>query len=220
MKKIVFVVSLVASFVGFSSFGQGYFQFTTGKSQVWDGFSTGVAHVDSNINVAFLWGLSGAAPQVESILNGVPTTATAATSTYTPQAAWTAILNDPNFTLAVNDSTSALAVTRTSSNGAITYNGGSAFPVTGTTIGTYTLFMIGWDGSYATPAQAAANAAAVGWSQAFQYTSFVATASPNSMSGVTPEFGVVGMVDTIPEPASMTLAGLGGLSLLLLRRRK
>jgi len=218
MKKINLIISLVASFAGFSTFGQGYFQFTSSKSQVWDGFSLAAPQLATTVNVAFLWGPSGDVPLVESILSGTPTNITVYSSTFSPAAAWNDILNDPNFTLAIDNNTSGPAVTRSFSNGAFAYNGGDTFTVTGTTVyTTYTLFMIGWDGAYATPIQAATADAAVGWSPAFQYTSSSLTSVPNSMNGATPPFGVIGM---IPEPASLTMAGLGGLSLLLLRRRK
>ena len=220
MKRITLIISLVATCAGFSTFGQGYFQFTAAKSQVWDGFSTGVPHIANDVNVAFLWGAQGAVPQVTSILSGVPTTATPATSSWLLSAAWTAILTDPNFQLAVNSgSGNSLASVLCTTLGAINYNGGYAFagPLTTVPTGVYTLFMIGWDSAYATPALAQASNAALGWSQAFNYTATALTATPNNMVGVTPDFGVAGVV---PEPATVTLAGLGGLSLLFFRRRK
>ena len=217
MKKITLIISLVTACAGFSAFGQGYFQFTTAKSQVWDGFSTGVAHTANDINVAFLWGTQGSVPQVEALENGVSTTATV---TWALPAAWTAILNDPNFQLAVNSgSGNSLASVLCTTAGAVSYNSGGAFagPLGTTPGGVYTLFMIGWSSGYATPTLAAAAAAPVGWSRAFDYTATAQTSVPNNMIGLTPNFGVAG---AIPEPATMALAGLGGLSLLLLRRRK
>jgi hypothetical protein len=220
MKKIILIASLMTAAGGLSAFGQGYFQFTTAKSQVWDGFSTGAPHVANDVNIAFLWGAQGAVPQVESILNGVPTTATPANSTWLPGEAWAEILTDPNFTLAVNSGAgNSLVSVLCTSTGAVNYNGGSAFagPLTTVPTGVYTLFMIGWDSAYATPALAAAAGSVVGWSAPYNYTATAMTATPNSMSGLTPAFGVVGM---IPEPATLALAGLGGLTLWFFRRRK
>jgi hypothetical protein len=111
-----------------------------------------------------------------------------------------------------------LATINTTTAGAINYNGGTAFagPTTTAVGGTYSLFMIGWSGGYATPALAAASGqSAVGWSAPFSYTATALTAAPNLM-GVT-AFGVAGV---IPEPTTMALAGLGGLALLAIRRRK
>lgn len=219
MKKLVLISTVIASLAGFSAFGQGYFQFTTGKSQAWDGFSTGVAHTAA-VNVAFLWAAQGSVPTVEGILNGVPTTATTGNSTWSAAAAWTAILNDPLFQLAVNSGTgNSLAVALTTTAGAVSYNSGGAFAgPTATAAGSiYTLYMIGWSSAYATPSLASAAGAAVGWSQAFDYTATALTSVPNNMIGRTPNFGIGGIV---PEPTTMALAGLGSLMLLAIRRRK
>ncbi len=219
MKRLSAIITFVSICTAFSSFGQGYFQFQTGKSQVWDGFSSFASQLSSTVDVAFLWGAQGAVPQVAAIANGVPSTATTINVTWTASAAWTAILNDPNFTFAVNSGAgNSLASALCTTAGGINYNGGIAFagPLATSPGSTYTLFMIGWDATYATPALAQASNAAVGWSQTFNYTATAFTASPNSMTGLTPAFGVVG----IPEPATLALAGLGGVAFLLLRRRK
>ena len=92
MKKLVLISTIMATFASLSAFGQGYFQFATGKSQVYDGFSTGVAHTSSSVDVAFLWAAQGAVPEVSSILSSVPTTATTGNTTWTTTAAWSAIL--------------------------------------------------------------------------------------------------------------------------------
>ena len=211
MKRISVITSLVVSVAGFSAFGQGYFEFSTGKSQAWDE----TAHTSSTIDVAFLWGAQGAVPEVETLANGVPTTGTF----LNPAVAWTAILYDPNFQLAVNSGAgNSLASVLCTSAGGISYNGGNAFagPLATSPGVTYTLFMISWNSAYATPALAAAANTFLGWSQAFDYTATALTASPNNMVGITPPFGMVVM----PEPATMALAGLGGVSWWLFRRRK
>ena len=196
MKKLTILSAVFASFIGLSTFGQGYFQFATAKSQVYDGFSTGIAHVGATVRVAFLWGPPGSIPAVEGILNGVPSTMTTVTSTYIRSAAWSAIFQDPNFQLAVNSgSGNSLVTALCTSSGTISYNGGSAFagPMSTTPSSLYTLFMIGWDAAYPTPAQAAAAGAAVGWSQSFDYTATAVTSTPNSMVGRIPAFGVAGL---------------------------
>jgi hypothetical protein len=109
--------------------------------------------------------------------------------------------------------------------------GGVQFPLAGTTGGlTYTLYMIGWDANYATPALAAAAyggaGAAVGWSVPFQITLGLSAIDVNApdfpgASSTAAQFGTIStIVATAPEPASTTLALLGGLSLLALRRNK
>ncbi len=215
MKKIIVVASLITSLTSLSAFGQGYGLFTGNPRTVWDSFTyPDQPHVTSNVNVAFLWGMNGSAPLVESILNGVPTNATSMTSPFSIDAAWTDIVTDPNFTLAHNASDNSLVSTRTLANGGFSYNSSSTFGISGTTAGTtYTLFVIGWDATYATPQLAAAAGSAVGWSPAFSYsvTSEIGTPLTMPASGLA-HFGVV------PEPTTMALAGLGSLSLLLFRR--
>ena len=217
MKKTIAFALLVVSFAGLSAFGQGYFLFTTGKSQVWDDFSVYPPATSSDVDVAFLWAAEGDVPAVDSILVSTPTTGSLGLGGTLE--AWPDILSDPNFTLAVNSGAgNSLASVQCTSKGAISYDGGTAFagPLATSPGVTYTLFMIGWDASYATPLLAALDNAAVGWSAPFNYTTSSLTSTPESMQGLTPAFGVGG----IPEPTSMAVAGLGGLSLLLLRRRK
>lgn len=219
MKKLILIASLMISLAGLSAFGQGYFAFSTGKSQVWDNFSSGSPQLATTVNVAFLWAANGDTPTVSILGASTPANMTVATATFSTSAAWSDILTDPNFALALNNTSGAVAVATSLSNGAVDYNGGSVFGVSGTSVGTtYTLFLIGWNGAYATPALASAAAATdgcVGWSETFTYTATAFTATPTSFA--TPAFGVVGMV---PEPSAIALAGLGSLSLLLLRRRK
>jgi hypothetical protein len=221
MKKLILIIALTTFLAGLSALGQGYFQFVTGKSQVWDGFSGGVATLSTRVNTAFLWAANGATPSVAAFASSVPSSTTVATSFFMASAAWTAILTDPNFTLAINSANGQIAVQQTTANGAINYNGGAAFGVQGTSVGTtYSVFFIGWNYAYATPQLAAAAASTdgyVGWSSPFSYTATAFTATANSMSGVTPAFGVTG---PIPEPSTLALTGLAGLSLMLLRRRK
>ena len=218
MKKLVLLSTIMASLAGISAFGQGYFQFTTAKSAVYDGFNGGAAAVSTAVDVAFLWAASGDVPTVEGILNGVPIATTTASSTYTTTAAWAAILNDPNFQIGVNSGTGLQAITASPANGALSYNGGGAFagPLATVPGVAYSLFMIGWDGTYATPALAAAANASVGWSPVFAYTCATSTGIPSNFSAAA-KFGVAGI---IPEPTTIALAGLGGLALLGFRRRK
>ena len=221
MKKLILVTALTVSLAGLSAFGQGYFQFTTAKSQVWDGFSGGPSHPDTTVNVAFLWAANGSIPTVATLMSSVPFNMTVATASYYAPVAWYYILTDPNFTLAVNNANSQVAVAQSSATGAVNYNSGFAFAVQGTTVGTsYRLFMIGWYSAYATPSLAAAAASVdgyVGWSAPFAYTSTALTSSPTSFAGLTGDFGVAGPV---PEPSAFALAGLGSLALWLFRRRR
>jgi hypothetical protein len=135
-------------------------------------------------------------------MSSVPSTATVNSSSWQTASAWTAILSDPNFTFVGN------SIVRSAANGSYSFTDPApGFPL-GTTI---TLFVIGFDGNYATPTLAAAANSAVGWSLPVNYTFTFPTPT-----GPVPSFGVAGI---IPEPDSTALAGLGGLFLLLFRRQ-
>jgi hypothetical protein len=153
-------------------------------------------------------------PLVDSIMAGTPTNFAALGAGFNYMTAWNDILNDPNFTLAYDNNTSALAMTHTiGSFGGFNYNG-SAFPIAGTTVdSTYTFYVIGWDAHFASPQLAAASGSVVGWSQPFSYTAVSQIEIPGNMS-VNP-FGVL----LVPEPSTMALMSLAGLSLFLFRRR-
>jgi hypothetical protein len=219
MKKLVIISTLIATVAG-TAFGQGYFQFASNKSQVWDGFTTpSTAARTSNVNVSFLWSANTAAvPLVAGILASTPNTTTVNASTWNASAAWTAILTDPNFTFALNqNAANALVVTPSLTTGAVNYNGGSVFGIAGTTANiAVRVFEVGWNGAYATPSLAEAGNSAVGWSAAWIYTPTAFTAAPAAMNAPA-QWGTGGIV---PEPSTLALAGLGGLSLLLFRRRK
>jgi len=224
MKKIITLGLVVASFAATSSFGQGYFLFTSGKSQAWNGFTTaGVSATSSLVDTSFLWAPANTTSPMAALLASTPTTGNSTTTEpYTVSQAWTAILSG-GFNLATNGNNGSVVVQGTAANGGIAYNSSGTFPIAGTANnGTtaYTVFMIGWNSAYATPALAAANGSAVGWSTAFQYTPSkdAITAAP-SMSSLGANFGVF-IPAVVPEPTTLALAGLSGASLLLFRRRK
>lgn len=227
MKKILTIGLVVASFAATSSFGQGYFQFQTAKSQAYDG-SGATAVLAATVDVTFLWAPVGTANSGILATGSSKTGNNTTTSTqagYTDAQAWTAILGS-GFTPAVNSANSTPAILLTAANGYVNYNGGASFGVTGTSSpsGTtqYALFMVGWTGGYADLATAASNHAPVGWSTVFTYTAGqngsssvanFATAAPGTA------FGVFSPV-VVPEPTTLALAGLSGASLLLFRRKK
>jgi len=223
MKKIIALSLFTLSLAAASASGQGYFLFNSAKSQVYDGFTTaGVSTLAATVNTTFLWAPANTVPTVANFLASTPANGNSNTlELYTVASVWSAIL-DGQFTLAVNNNTSTLVTQVTSANGAIVYNNSTAFPVTGTTPGiTYTLYEISWDAQYATPALAAAAngglGSAVGWSAPAQYTAVTQIGIPQLMSGLFPSFGTF---VPAPEPATLALAGLGGLALLAFRRRK
>jgi hypothetical protein len=190
--------------------GQGYVQFSSATRGTWDDWSTpGFFHVAATNRVAFLYG-SGT-PLVDSYMPFVPTNQLAV-----PAGAWSAILNDPNFTLATNSDTGLLISQLCGASGS--WNVTGTQPVVGTVVNqTYQIYVIGWDGNYPDPQSAAAASAAVGWSDVFSYTTVSVIGTPLSMpaSGLLP-FGVT----VVPEPTTFTLGGLGAVVWFSLRRSK
>ena len=236
MKKIINASVLSAMLLlSISSYGQGYFDFVTGKSQAYDGFTTaGVSALSSQVTVSFLWAAASTAA-VGLPLTSTPITGNSTTvESYTTTTAWAAILAS-GFTPAVYTNISTLVFTpvaqRTLANGGVSFNGGASFGVVGTAGQnqgqvsgvTYSVFLVGWGGGYANIAAAAAAGAAVGWSSVFQYTSGINSgATVGNFSSLSPNFGVFTPAGAgpVPEPSTMALAALGGASLLLFRRRK
>jgi len=225
MKKQIILAALVVGFAA-SSFGQGYMLFaTSGRSWLYDNFTTPGTSVlggsaGSTIDLAVLIATQGDTPLVGSVGNP-----TGNTSTLSPNV-WTEILNDPNFSLVGNaiGGTNAIVGVNTANTtrGGFAYNGGSSFQVAGygSISGNVnvTAYVIGWNSAYATPQAAALANAAVGWSNPFTYiiiNGVLTTPATMNASGMT-AFGV----SPVPEPATMALAGLGGLALLAFRRRK
>jgi hypothetical protein len=105
--------------------------------------------------------------------------------------------------------------------GGFSYNNASGFELANTIGGdTYEIIVIGWDNltGATTLEDGMAEDVPVGWSNEFEYSTGATITTPIplfSSSGMN-QFGVA----PVPEPATLALAGLGGLSLLLIRRRK
>ena len=209
---------MAATLAGISAFGQGYFLLGGNAGAVWTSPSAGgPSRGPAVYDVALLWAAgSSVTPAVDSIM---PSTPTNFAGSINATAAWNAILSDGNFQLAYNNNTALPVQTVDGANGNFAYNAATSFPISGTSAsgGSATLFIIAWSNAYATPALAQAAGSILGWSAPFNYsyTSVIGTPLSIAASGFAP-FGVAG----VPEPTTMALAGLAGLSLLLFRRRK
>src|SRR5262245_4171642 len=213
MKKIFLTLTIGTTLLSsLPAFGQlpGYVAFSGAVSGVWDNWTTpGVPRRDATNRVAFLWG-SGT-PLVDSYMPFVATNQLGV-----PPGSWSAILNDPNFSLATNVDTGQLISVRNGDGGGWVVPG--TVPVAGMVANqTYQIYVIGWDCNYENPQAAAAASAAVGWSGVFNYATVNSIGTPMTMpaSGLLP-FGVT----VIPEPTTFTLAGLGAVVWLSLRRSK
>jgi hypothetical protein len=230
MKKTLLVGSLMAA-MAVSSFGQGFFNFSGGKSSAWDGFTSGTAQRDTSVDVAFLWApTSVTTSALEQLANGTPSSGTTATSTYTQSAAWAAITTDlgAGWSYGYDNSTAnSFASVATLSTGAFQFVGqpsgpANNFGVSGGSGGTplsssgvtYNIIVVGWNGANGLGVQ---SSGAIGWSQEFQYQFQTSVGTVNTP--VFPAFGVAGTPTAVPEPCTMALASLGGLSLLAFRRR-
>lgn len=222
MKKILAITILAATFAAGSAFAQGYVLLSSGKSQVYDGFTTaGSSALTSNVKVAFLW--AAASTTTPMPIASTPTAGNSTTSeSYTVASAWNALLNTAGWTLAIDATTANSgnpAISQSSTTGSVKYNSGSTFGVTGTSpTTTYSVLEFSWNAAYATPSLAQAAGSAVGWSSVIQYT--FSTASDQTQVNM-PFAGYGTFIPaSVPEPGTMALAALGGASLLLFRRRK
>ena len=224
MKKTLLIATTIVALSGLSAMAQGYVAFQTGSRGTWDLFTPanlGTPKLAATANVAFLWANSGT-PLIAAIQTATATNNLAANAAATASIPndWNAILNDPNYHLGVDGTTSANPIVAITAAGAASYNAAASFPLVGSNAGSsISVYVIGWDKQYATPALAAANNSAVGWSSVFSYATganSIATVSTFTASSFVP-FGVV---NAVPEPATFALAGLGMAAMLVSRRRK
>jgi len=227
MKKLLTIATVAAALSGLSALGQGYFLFTGSAKTEWTGWLNGTPQIGAvqagSNNVAFLIGTG--TPLVDGLEASTATNAVQNLTTLfgmtggTNVTAWYDILNDPDYSLATyNTGGTRVILAPNASNGAI--GTGTEVEVNGTSSagGTISIYVIGWSAAYATPQAAALAGSPVGWSAPFSYTYANSIGTPLNFT----QSGLGNyMVDPapIPEPTTLALAGLGGLSLLLFRRR-
>jgi hypothetical protein len=219
MKKLIAITLLATSLAGTSAFGQGYFKFASGKSEVYDG-STASAVLSTKIQVALLW----AAASTANPFSGLQASTQILGNT-TTQPVWTDVqaqnaLSGSTFQFASSSFIGGAVTGFTLANGSISFASGGNFDITGTLSSTpYTLMLVSWDRQYSSFANAAANNGAIGWSVPIQVTSGTGLTDNSVTSAPFGQFGTF-PGGPVPEPGTMALAALGGASLLLFRRKK
>jgi hypothetical protein len=224
MKKTFALIVTVFAAIGTNAFaGDGYVVFATQpNNDVWDEFTTpGMGVVaPGDVTVTFLWALEGTP---DPLGNNVPTTGVNFTEN-----GWSTVSSMTSSGWAIaedagNDNAEAdvAVLVNGAAKGAIAYDSGVSFQLANTTGGdTYEFVVVGWNNLTGanTLEEAMTDDVAMGWSNPFDYVTGATTTTPVnifSTSGMD-SFGVA----PVPEPAALALAGLGGLSLLLVRRRK
>jgi hypothetical protein len=234
MKKLIAILAATIGLGGLSAFAQDWITVAnSGNYVVWDQFSTpGTAKVAglNDVNIEVLWAVSGT---TDLLGGGSATNGASATS---PSAAQTDIstMLSSGWTLAQNSAsgagTAALGTVETTSGGVtggkggsvVAYNGGNPFEVdtssTGASGSTIELLYIAFNGG----ASSYLTASDLGWTSMLSEPIGTTSGDPNATTPQTfgPSTGTSFGVSPVPEPTTLALAGLGGLSMLGLRRRK
>jgi len=208
MKKIILSAIVVAGFTT-ASFAQGYLNFdgsnntstsptATSEGQV---FINGQLDTATDINAELVYGATaGSVSLSDSVVTLLLSQATSTT------------------TSAVGTTQSALGDITAFASGVLFDVSGNAYAVPGSTVGGTEYFQVyAWTGDYSTYAQALAAGADTATSDVFSEVLTSATGTETDIEGMS-ALNLTAAVT--PEPTTMALAGLGGLSLLFLRRKK
>jgi hypothetical protein len=218
--KLTAALAALVAATGMTAFGQGYVAFGTSKNNVYDDFSTPGTSVvaPGDVTATFLWAATGTSDPLGA--------GQASTGVANASSAWATIqtMLSSGWTVAENFATSNEVDNADTASGVakgdFNYNSGGSFQLAGTAAGgSYEFVVIAWDNlTGAGTIEQAEDPQAVGWSDSFTYQTGATPGSAISNFSVSGEtaFGV----SPVPEPASLALAGLGGLSMLFLRRRK
>lgn len=195
MKKLILSAAAVAG-LAVTSYGQGIV-FADNSGASFDTTINGVNNTSTDLNLELLLGTTAS-----SVTTDVVTLLLSSSNT------------NPSQSPALGQVYSAAG--DISSFGTIYDNSGNQYGLASDAGATVYLQVLAWEGNYSTYAAAVAANAANGMSSVFSTTiGATPTSFPADISGV----GVVAL-SSVPEPTTMALAGLGGLSLLFLRRKK
>jgi hypothetical protein len=220
MKKIIAISMVAVSLMATSAFSQGYFVFSSGKSQVYDGFTTaGASALSSHVDIALFWAVGNNVVSPMPIAS-TPTTGNNTTlEAFSAAQAWTDILNG-TFTEAQSNAIGGPALAVSSTTGVVKIDGGATFDINGTSASSpYTLMLVSWNSAYANPLAAQAAGSAIGWSTTVNYTSGASITDGTIGTPALAGFGTF-IPATAPEPGTLALAALGGAAMLFIRRKK
>jgi hypothetical protein len=240
MKKQIAILATLIAASGFTAFGQDYLQFNqAGTKLVWDESTTPGVGVEpgtvGEYEMAFLWAPVATADDLSNLGNagnfGLNGTGAASDQVATNTVASTAVgvaeiqtMLGAGWNIGEVFGGSTIIETTTSTKGSMTaYNGSAPVELAGTSgnnSGTdIEMIFIAWNASatLGSGATTFSSVADLGWSNPFneEVGSSAGDANAGSETAVN-DFGVA----PTPEPTTLALAGLGGLSMLFLRRRK
>jgi hypothetical protein len=240
MKKQIALLAAVLAVSGFTALGQGYVTLSTGTGQFWNEYTTpGVGIRDNTgLDVAFLWAPSGTSDLLASqgtsqyqsstggaVANQVATNGVASISAAGSLSNIVTMITTGGWAFATNDTTGSAGFNTLisggdTSKGAYTYANGLAgglVQILGASgAENIELIAVAWNAS----AASLTAAGDIGWSNPISYLTGASSTDPNGGVSLTAmnQFGTA--VIAVPEPTTLALAGLGGLSMLFLRRRK
>lgn len=204
MKKTVLATIAIAAAAGLSAYGQGVITFDASEGATPNTISVGTAgNLEQNdVNASLLYYNGTSYVDIVNLL-----------------------LSDTTPTSTIN--VSVPPVTTQAAGGDITFNGGGilydnsgdTYQFSSLAAGTVVTFEVeAWTGTYNSYAAALAGTVGTfaGTSASFTETLSASTSPQNANIDGMPSFTMT----PVPEPTTLAFAGLGGLSTLLLRRRK
>ncbi|HEY1789511.1 MAG TPA: PEP-CTERM sorting domain-containing protein [Verrucomicrobiae bacterium] len=232
MKKLIVIIATAIAVGGVSSFGQDWMSFALPNATIW--FNQGPqtpsmpAANAGTVNAVLLYSTIGAADQLpsEGTEFGLRGTGVALDQVATnaldinvdPFVEIEEMLSS-GWSIAVDAATGTNAVANDTAagKGGLLYNGGVPFEVQGVNLASGSSIeevVLGYNAG----ASSWTAVTGIGWSNPFQNT--VGTSAGDPFATATQSLANQFAVVISPEPSTLALAGLGGLAILFLRRRK